>query len=216
MTTVAPFVAAILLWIQADSSALLDRLKALDNAAATQLVAAETAATREVLDRLIAQVDASVHSDRQRPEQRRVTYDREALHSTSSRFCFCPRYRRPDVCQALRSAQTAPRRHSAAQRPPVPRRVETADRRAGRGTNARRQVAAGHYPRESGIRSSGTRSRPGGPGPIGTGRRDCEHAGRQSARADPLQSGVGAPAPEELPAVGRTRGSRLPSVRQLA
>lgn len=79
MTTVVPFVAAILLWIQADSSALLDRLKALDNAAATRVVAAETAATRDILDRLIAQVDASVHSDRQRPVQRRVVYDQEAL-----------------------------------------------------------------------------------------------------------------------------------------
>ena len=79
MNTVAPFAAALLLWIQADSSALLDKLKTLDNAAATRLVATEISATREILDRLVAQVDASVHSDRQRPEQRRVTYDRDAL-----------------------------------------------------------------------------------------------------------------------------------------
>ena len=79
MNTVVPFAAALLLWIQADTSELLTRLKALDNAAAARVIAAERSATRDNLERLLAQVDASVHSDRQRPEQRRVQYDREAL-----------------------------------------------------------------------------------------------------------------------------------------
>ena len=170
MNIVAPFTALLLLSMQADNAALLTRLKTLDNAAAARVVAAETTATREILDRLVAQVDASVHSDRQRPEQRRVEYDREAL-TLGLRLgsAFCPRDRRPDICQAFRGAETAPRRHSAAQRPPVPRCVETADCRAGRGTNPRRQVAAGDYPRESGIRSSGARSRPGGARPNRSG-----------------------------------------------
>ena len=79
MNIVAPFIALLLLSMQADNAALLTRLKTLDNAAAARVVAAETTATREILDQLVAQVDASVHSDRQRPEQRRVEYDREAL-----------------------------------------------------------------------------------------------------------------------------------------
>ena len=71
--------AVLLLSIQVDETALLTRLKALDDAAASKIIAAETSATRASLDRLLEQVDASVHSDRQRPEQRRVQYDREAL-----------------------------------------------------------------------------------------------------------------------------------------
>src|SRR5688572_16249857 len=77
MTIVARFL--VLLPMQADSAGLLARWKTLDTAAAVRLVAREAAAAREILDALIVQVDASVHSDRQRPEQRRVEYDREAL-----------------------------------------------------------------------------------------------------------------------------------------
>ena len=79
MSIVAPLTALLLLSLQADSAALLTRLKTLDNAGAARVMAAETTATRESLDRLVAQLDASVHSDRQRPEQRRVEFDREAL-----------------------------------------------------------------------------------------------------------------------------------------
>jgi tetratricopeptide (TPR) repeat protein len=79
MNCVAILTALLLLAVQADNPALLARLKALDNAAALKVIATERSATREVLDRLIEQVDGSVHSDRQRPEQRRVQYDREAL-----------------------------------------------------------------------------------------------------------------------------------------
>ena len=79
MNTVVALAAVLLLSIQVDDTALLTRLKALDNAAASKIIAADTSATRASLDRLLEQVDASVHSDRQRPEQRRVQYDREAL-----------------------------------------------------------------------------------------------------------------------------------------
>jgi tetratricopeptide (TPR) repeat protein len=77
--TAVPLAAVLLLSIQVDDTALLTRLKALDDAAASTIVAAETSATRASLDRLLELVDASVHSDRQHPEQRRVQYDREAL-----------------------------------------------------------------------------------------------------------------------------------------
>ena len=160
MNIVALFTAALLLWIQADNAALLTRLKTLDNAAAPRVIAAETSATREILDRLIDQVDASVHSDRQRPEQRRVQYDREALTlglrlgSLFGRATGDRTYR-----QALRSTKTAPRRHSVAQRPPIPRGVGAADGRAGPGAGPWRQMASGHYSRESRLRSSGARAR---------------------------------------------------------
>ena len=178
MNIVAPLTALLLLSMQADNAALLTRLKTLDNAAAAtgggcrnHCHSRDPRSTGRAGRRFgpLRPSAARAASSGVRP--------RGADARSSTGLAFWPRYRRPDVCQALRSAQTAPRRHSVAQRPPVPRSLETADCRAGRGTNPRRQVAAGHYPRESGIRSSGARSRPGGPGPIGAGRRDCEHAG---------------------------------------
>lgn len=78
MSAVASLVGLLLL-LQADTTSLLDRVKALDDRAAARVVAADVAATRLALDELLARVDASVHSDRQRPEQRRVQYDQQAL-----------------------------------------------------------------------------------------------------------------------------------------
>lgn len=72
-------IAALVLVAQSGAPSLLDRIGTLDDAAAGRLVASEPAAARRALDDLLARVDASVHSDRQRPEQRRVRYDRAAL-----------------------------------------------------------------------------------------------------------------------------------------
>ena len=74
MNILAPFVAALLLWIQVDTTSLLERLKTLDESSAKRAVAADPSATRALLDDLLVRVDASVHSERQRPEQRRVQY----------------------------------------------------------------------------------------------------------------------------------------------
>lgn len=76
---IASSLAALLLLVQAATPALLDRITTLDEAAAARLVASDPAAARRALDNLLARVDASVHSDRQQPEQRRVQYDRAAL-----------------------------------------------------------------------------------------------------------------------------------------
>lgn len=73
------FIAAVVLLAQAGAPPLLDRLNTLDDTAAARLVAADPAATGRSLEELLARVDASVHSDRDRPEQRRVQYDRTAL-----------------------------------------------------------------------------------------------------------------------------------------
>lgn len=70
---------AFLLLIQGASPSVLDRIKALNDGAAGRVVAADRPGTRRELDELLARVDASVHSDRQRPEQRHVQYDQEAL-----------------------------------------------------------------------------------------------------------------------------------------
>ncbi len=81
MTIVASFAAALLLSIQTqtDSAALLARLETLSGPAAAKVMASDTAAAGGALESLIARVDASVHSDRQRPEQRRVEYDKNGL-----------------------------------------------------------------------------------------------------------------------------------------
>lgn len=65
--------------VQSSTPSVLDRLSTLDGPTAARLVASDPAAVRHALDELLARVDASVHSDRRRPEQRRVQYDREAL-----------------------------------------------------------------------------------------------------------------------------------------
>ena len=65
--------------MQSGTPSLLERVKALDDVEAARAVASDSAATRRALDELLSKVDASVHSDRQRPEQRRVQYDREGL-----------------------------------------------------------------------------------------------------------------------------------------
>lgn len=70
---------ALLLLIQATQPPLLDRLKGMSEPAAARAVKADPTGTRSALENLLTRVDASVHSDRQRPEQRRVQYDREAL-----------------------------------------------------------------------------------------------------------------------------------------
>src|SRR5215203_3758494 len=57
----------------------VDRLARLDDAAAARAVAGDPAATRAALDALIVRVDASVHSDRSQPEQRRVEFDESSL-----------------------------------------------------------------------------------------------------------------------------------------
>lgn len=79
MTSLLAVAAMILLSAQSDASALLQRLEGLDEAAAARLVATERDATRRALDDLLARVDASVHSQRDRPEQRRVQYDEQTL-----------------------------------------------------------------------------------------------------------------------------------------
>lgn len=79
MSAAGSFAIALLLLVQADTASLLTRVKELDEAAAARAIASDLAGTRLALDDLLARVDASVHSDRQRPEQRRVEYDRAAL-----------------------------------------------------------------------------------------------------------------------------------------
>ncbi|MBA2302970.1 MAG: tetratricopeptide repeat protein [Acidobacteria bacterium] len=79
MTVITPLFLAILLALQPGTSSLLDRVKGLDDVAAARVVASDTAGTRAALDELLTLVDASVHSDRQRPEQRRVQFDKAAL-----------------------------------------------------------------------------------------------------------------------------------------
>jgi tetratricopeptide (TPR) repeat protein len=74
-----PIVIALLLFLQAAQPPLIDRLKDLSTPAAVRAVKADPAATRHALDDLLVRVDASVHSDRERPEQRRVQYDSESL-----------------------------------------------------------------------------------------------------------------------------------------
>jgi tetratricopeptide (TPR) repeat protein len=79
MSVMPPAALALLLFLQSATPSLLERVKALDDVAAARVVASDAAATRRALDELLSKVDASVHSDRQRPEQRRVQYDREGL-----------------------------------------------------------------------------------------------------------------------------------------
>lgn len=76
---VVSFIAACVLLVQAGAPSLLDRITTLDDAAAARLVASDPAAARRSLEDLLVRLDASVHSDRQQPEQRRVQYDRTAL-----------------------------------------------------------------------------------------------------------------------------------------
>ena len=64
---------------QAAPGATLDGLDSRPRAAAVRVVTSDPAATRRALDDLIARVDASVHSDRQHPGQRKVEYDHAAL-----------------------------------------------------------------------------------------------------------------------------------------
>src|SRR3954453_23209443 len=75
----APALAALLLAAQPGQPSVLDRLGTEPRAAAVQGIKADPAGTRRALDDLIARVDASVHSDRQHPDQRKVEYDRAAL-----------------------------------------------------------------------------------------------------------------------------------------
>lgn len=79
MLMLAPFAVALLLWPQADASNLLTRLETLDDTAAVRAMSADKTGTRDILDELVARLDGSVHSDRQKPEQRRVQYDKQAL-----------------------------------------------------------------------------------------------------------------------------------------
>ncbi len=60
---------------------LLDRLKSVEDSrdAALEMVAENREATAALLEELLKKFDASVHSMRDRPEQRRVRYDAEAL-----------------------------------------------------------------------------------------------------------------------------------------
>ena len=81
MIILVPLAASLVLLTQADQSNLLGRLERLDDAGATRVISSERAAARQLLDELMERVDASVHSDRQKPEQRRVRYDAEALTS---------------------------------------------------------------------------------------------------------------------------------------
>ena len=74
-----PIVTVLLLFLQTVQSPLIDRLKHLNNPAVARAVKDDPAATRAALDELLVRVDGSVHSDRERPEQRRVQYDAEAL-----------------------------------------------------------------------------------------------------------------------------------------
>lgn len=73
------FITTLVLLAQAGAPPLLERIDTLDDVAAARLVVADPAAARRALDELLARVDLSVHSERQRPEQRRVQYDRTAL-----------------------------------------------------------------------------------------------------------------------------------------
>jgi tetratricopeptide (TPR) repeat protein len=76
---IATALTALLLGGQAVPPPGLDRLDSRPRQAAVRDVKSDPAATRRALDALIAQVDASVHSDRQHPEQRKVEYDHAAL-----------------------------------------------------------------------------------------------------------------------------------------
>jgi tetratricopeptide (TPR) repeat protein len=76
---IAPALIALLLGGQAAPGAALDGLDRRPRAAAVRVVKSDPAATRRALDDLIARVDASVHSDRQHPGQRKVEYDHAAL-----------------------------------------------------------------------------------------------------------------------------------------
>lgn len=69
----------LLLLVQTAAPSMIDRLQGLGDTAAALVIASDAAGTRRALDELVSRVDASVHSDRQRPEQRRVQYDRDAL-----------------------------------------------------------------------------------------------------------------------------------------
>ena len=64
--------ASLLFLAPGNQSDLLTRLERLDDAGAARVISSEQAATRKLLDDLLTRVDASVHSDRQKPEQRRV------------------------------------------------------------------------------------------------------------------------------------------------
>lgn len=65
--------------VQTPATPLLDRIRDATPAQARTIVTADPAAVASALDALLARVDASVHSDRKRPEQRRVSFDAEAL-----------------------------------------------------------------------------------------------------------------------------------------
>jgi tetratricopeptide (TPR) repeat protein len=75
-----PLLCVLMLWPAAQAG-LLERLQSAENdrAAALGLVRAEPQETLRTLEKLRDRFDASVHSMRSRPEQRRVRYDEEAL-----------------------------------------------------------------------------------------------------------------------------------------
>jgi tetratricopeptide (TPR) repeat protein len=80
MTHIAAALLALTLFAQQSGTpGILERFRALDHSATGKEVAADPEGARSALDLLITEVDASVHSDRQRPEQRRVEYDRDSL-----------------------------------------------------------------------------------------------------------------------------------------
>jgi tetratricopeptide (TPR) repeat protein len=62
-----------------DVTAFLEKVRSADEAAARTLVAAQRETAREALDTLLKRFDGSIHSDRQKPEQRLVQYDAESL-----------------------------------------------------------------------------------------------------------------------------------------
>jgi len=76
---IAAALATLLLAAPSGQSPTLDRLDGGSRAAALAEIGRDPGAVRHALDDLIARVDASVHSDRQHPEQRKVEYDRAAL-----------------------------------------------------------------------------------------------------------------------------------------
>ena len=65
--------------VQTPATPLLDRIRDAAPAEAHRIVMADPAAVSSALDALLTRVDASVHSDRKRPEQRRVSFDADSL-----------------------------------------------------------------------------------------------------------------------------------------
>lgn len=78
-TTLLSVLLILLAPAQQAPDTLLQELAASDAPAVRRLIAADPAAAARALDALVARVDGSVHSDRQRPEQRRVSFDAGSL-----------------------------------------------------------------------------------------------------------------------------------------